>query len=133
MKARWSVYYENLVFSWRTVRTAAALSLVFVLLQVGRCQIRDTSANLHVFTHPRVRVCVRASMRRYTTILHVQIGACEVDETSTSGCVQPIFLYAGLGSKSAHLPLSLGVPGPARVQPGASRKIESHDVHQSRD
>jgi len=68
------------------VLTAAALSLVFVPLQVGRCQIQDTSANLHVFTHPRVRVCVHASVRRYTTILHVQIGACEVDETSTSGC-----------------------------------------------
>lgn len=53
----------------RTARTAAAaaLSLVFVLLQVGRCQIRDTSANLHVFA--RSRMCLHTRLhvfvRRY--------------------------------------------------------------------
>lgn len=53
---------KNLFLAGETA-AAAALSLVFVLLQVGRCQIRDTSANLHVFARPRMCACAPACIR----------------------------------------------------------------------
>lgn len=68
-----------------------------MLLQVGRCQIRDTSANLHVFA----RMCVYAGIWRSLRVLNRGApGRRNVDEPvcdrSTSGMQL-------LGSKSVHL------------------------------
>lgn len=97
-------------------------SLVFVL-QVGRCQIRYTSANLHVS-----RACVRLQVHGDPYVLNRGApGRRNVDEPvcdrSTSG-------MQVLGSKSVHLlhHIARCVLGPVCVQPGVSRKIESHEA-----
>lgn len=128
LKINVKVRYGNTYMKiWFSPAEEQLLPQVFVLLQVGRCQIRDASANQHV-SRPSVCACVRAYARYRSRSSRVRFGW---NWRSTKPCGRDRSACAcSLGRQICSPAAIARCAGRARlrVQPGVLGKIESHEV-----